>query len=382
MNIQSNQAQYTARVGNRTFEVPQKNVETAAYYDSNGDHRVTLDEIKNHLKGGLPEGMTANLDDFAIEIRQGLLERPSPHLDHYPTSSEIEAKLKALVKAHPDKAELVTIGKTEEGRDIKALRVSEDVDLKETSAKPSVIITGNIHAREWATNGAVTTAAERYLNGAAPESLENLEVWFVPNANPDGYEYSRDVDPMWRKNTSRDSSGEIVGVDLNRNFPYNYRMAGDTKGSTADDVGASDDPSQLTYRGTSPLSEQESQVIKSFIDQEGDAVGLLDVHGFGRMMLVSEGKFDVPREEYNQIAGAMNKAMKRIDYTVMRDADLYPTTGGLSTYADSLGLVGVTLEMGTSFQPAPERAQRDINAAADGIVEFVRQMEKRASQTA
>ena len=376
MNIQP--SSYTARQGNRHYQVPAKNAEQAASYDINGDRRVTLGEIKERLQaGGLHPDMTANLGDFAVEIRQGLLERPSPHVDHYPTSKEIEADLKALVKAHPDKAELVTIGKTEDGTPIKALHVSADVRSKETSAKPSVIVTGTVHAREWTTNGAVTTAAERYLNGAAPEAMENLEVWFVPNANPDGYEHSRNVDPMWRKNTSRDSAGEIVGVDLNRNFPFQYRTAGDTSRSTSDDLGASDDPAALTYRGQSPLSENESQAIKSLIDQEGDAVGLLDVHGFGRMLLVNEGNFDVSREDYNEIANAMNEAMGPLNYAVMTDVDLYPTTGGLGTYADSQGLVGITLEMGTSFQPSPARAEREINRAADSIVEFVRQMEER-----
>ena len=374
MNVSSG---YTARVGNRTYQVPEKNAGQAAAYDENGDKRITLSEIKANI-GGLPNGLTLNKNDFAVEIRQGMLEQPSPHVDHYPTADEIDARLKSLADAHPENARLVSIGTSESGREIQALHISENVNSPETSAKPSVIVTGNLHAREWTTNGAVSTAAERLLNGAAPEALENLELWFVPNANPDGYEHSRNVDPMWRKNTSRDSSGEIVGVDLNRNFPYNYRTAGDTKKSSQDDLGASDSPDLITYRGPSPLSEKESQVVKNLIDQESDAIGLLDVHGFGNMILVSEGKFDVPRSDYDQIAAAMNEAMPRVDYAVLTDADLYPTTGGLSTYADSQGLVGVTLEMGTSFQPSPKRGDRAVNQAAEGIVEFVRQMEQRA----
>ncbi len=379
MNVSS--SGYTARVGNRTYPVPEKNAGQAAAYDSNGDKRVTLAEIKANI-GGLPDGMTINKGDFAVEIRQGMLEQPSPHVDHYPSSDEIDARLKEMAQAHPDKARLVTIGQSESGRDIQALHVSNNVNSADTSEKPSVIVTGNVHAREWTTNGAVSGAAERLLNGAAPEALENLEVWFVPNVNPDGYDHSRNVDPMWRKNTSRDSSGEIVGVDLNRNFPFNYRTEGDTKRSSQDDLGASDNPNLITYRGPSPLSEKESQVVKGLIDQESDAIGLLDVHGFGNMLLISEGKFDVSRAEYDGIASAMNKAMPRVDYAVLTDADLYPTTGGLSTYADSQGLVGVTLEMGTSFQPSPERGDRSINQAAEGIVEFVRQMEKRAGELA
>ncbi len=186
MNVSSG---YTARVGNRTYQVPERNAGQAAAYDENGDKRITLSEIKANI-GGLPNGLTLNKNDFAVEIRQGMLEQPSPHVDHYPTADEIDARLKSLADAHPENARLVSIGTSESGREIQALHISENVNSPETSAKPSVIVTGNLHAREWTTNGAVSTAAERLLNGAAPEALENLELWFVPNANPDGYEHS------------------------------------------------------------------------------------------------------------------------------------------------------------------------------------------------
>lgn len=371
---------YTARVGNKTVAVPTKWEEHAAYYDGNGDHKVTLTEIRDKLTR-IPEAMSVDTKDYAVSIRQQMLELKSPHLDAYPSNKEIEKKLKDLAKLHRAKAQVVTIGESTEGRPIKALRVSHNVRSKASHNKPSVVITGNLHAREWAANGAVTAAAEKLLEGANEQALEDLEVWFVPNANPDGYEHSRNVNPMWRKNTWRNDQGEIAGVDLNRNFSQNYRKAGDTAGSSSDDQGASDLPENDTFRGTGPLSEPETQAVKGLLDQETNAVGVLDVHSFGRMILVSEGEYDVSREEYNSIADSMNKAIGRVDYSILSVEELYPATGGFSEYADSLGKVGMTLEIGTSFQPNPNKAVGIIERASNGIVEFVNQMEERVSAT-
>lgn len=378
MSINSTSNHY-ARLGNQRFPIRPEMQGHAQYYDANGDQLVTLGEIEATTKDW-PQMMTVDSKDYAIGVRAELLGQKSPYADSYPTSKEVEQQLKELAASHRDKAQVVTIGHSTEGRPIKALRVSNDVRKKATKDKPTVVINGNIHAREWATNGAVTEAARKVLNGAADEALENLEVYFVANSNPDGYEYSRDVNPMWRKNTWRDSQGEIKGVDLNRNFGHQFRLAGDTRNSTSDDVGASDDPNQLTYRGVSPFSEPESQAIKELMDREQDAVGLLDVHGFGRMLLISNGQHDVSKKDYKKIAQAMNESIKYVDYAIDTDEGLYPTTGGLSTYADAQGLVGITMEMGTSFHPRPEEAARTIDRASDGIVEFVRQMEERAAQ--
>ncbi len=52
-------------------------------------------------------------------------------------------------------------------------------------------------------------------------------MWFVPISNPDGYEYTFDVERLWRKNLrDNDGNGEITvgdGVDLNRNFPNHFK---------------------------------------------------------------------------------------------------------------------------------------------------------------
>lgn len=368
---------YFAQVGPTIHPVKPAFAQKAKALDTNQDYEITQAEIEASLADA-PDSLSMDKAAYSQEIRQQLLGLPAVHKDAYLSAEEIDQKLEELAKQHAENAEVVTIGTSLEGRPIKALHVSNDIASPQTSSKPSVIITGNLHAREWVTSGTVTSGAEKLLNGAAPEALENLEVWFVPDANPDGLTHSRDVDPMWRKNTWRDSSGEVKGVDLNRNFPFRYRLAEDSPDSIEDDKGASDDPNSLLYRGNGALTEPESMTIKTLLAQEDDAVGLLDVHSFGRMVLVSKGENEVSSQEYQEIGQAMNQAIKRVDYKVMTEDGLYPTTGGLAGYADSLGMVGITLEVGTSFQPDAKTAKSTEARSSDGVVEFIKQMEKRS----
>lgn len=373
MKVSANTPQLNIRIGNRSHPVQPEFTAQAQFFDADENGVVTLAEIQKGA-GPAPAGMTFDWDAYSKEIRQQMVGQPSPHRDAYPTPQEIDGKLEDLAALHKDKAEVVTIGMSSDGYPVKALHVSNNIHAPETSSKPSVIITGNIHAREWVTNAAVTDGAEKLLNGAAPEALENLEIWFVPDVNPDGLAHSLETDNMWRKNTKRDANGEIVGVDLNRNFPHQYRLPGDAPISTDDDKGASDDPTQPDYRGTGALSEVEAQNVKDLIDSEGDAVGLLDVHGFGRMVMVSKGENSVTAQDYEDIGTAINDAIN-VDYKVVTEGEIYPTTGGLSNYADSLGMVGVTLEIGTSYQPEPKKAKSIADRASDGIVEFISQMD-------
>ena len=43
--------------------------------------------------------------------------------------------------------------------------------------------------------------------------------------NPDGYQYSHDVDRMWRKNRA-DNNNFCRGVDINLNFPIGHGEKG------------------------------------------------------------------------------------------------------------------------------------------------------------
>ena len=87
--------------------------------------------------------------------------------------------------------------------------------------------------------------------------VDTTELWFMPVANPDGYDYT--FTPgyrLWRKNLrDNDGDGAITGadgVDPNRNFAYKWGY---------DNEGSSPSPASETYRGTGAGSEPETKAM-------------------------------------------------------------------------------------------------------------------------
>ena len=113
-----------------------------------------------------------------------------------------------------------------------------------------VVFVGLHHAREWLTPEMCLALAEHLLDAYGSDveltsCLNNLEIWIIPVLNPDGYHHTRVADRYWRKNRRNNGDGTF-GVDLNRNYSYQWGGGSGIEGSTltADD----------TYQGPSPFS--------------------------------------------------------------------------------------------------------------------------------
>jgi hypothetical protein len=94
-------------------------------------------------------------------------------------------------------------------------------------------------------------------NRAVTDLVKTTEMWFVPVANPDGYDWTFQPDQrMWRKNLAdNDGDGLITpvdGVDPNRNYPTKWGY---------DNEGSSPEPASETYRGPAPSSEPETRAL-------------------------------------------------------------------------------------------------------------------------
>ncbi|MHB8259324.1 MAG: M14 family zinc carboxypeptidase [Bacteroidia bacterium] len=150
---------------------------------------------------------------------------------------------------------------TWEGRSVFWLRISNNPNVNQS--KPQVLYTAIHHAREpeslveliyymWYLLENYNTNAEvKYL-------VDNLEMYFVPCVNPDGYIYNYTTNPngggMWRKNRRNNGDG-TYGVDLNRNYSFLWGY---------DNIGSSPTTSNDTYRGPSPASEPEIKMMQGF----------------------------------------------------------------------------------------------------------------------
>ena len=114
---------------------------------------------------------------------------------------------------------LKSIGKTIEGRDLYVMHLTDSAN--ELGTKPLVWIMAGQHAREWIAPASTFVLIEKLLTSPDKSILQNYEFAIMPLVNPDGYEYSRTVNRLWRKN--RKVTGKNTnGVDLNRNWDHRW----------------------------------------------------------------------------------------------------------------------------------------------------------------
>lgn len=366
--------------GEKQFSVSSKRAVEAKAIDRDENLQIDDAEIVDFLQqnGDLPDpslGKKVNVDKVVSDYKAHLRGELSPHKHAYHTYEQISAELTALAEKYPDKAEKVSLGKTHEGREIWALRVSSDIKSDATASKPGLVITGLHHAREWATSEVPTNVArttlENYGKDAnATNRVDKAELWFVPVVNPDGFEYSRNEDAFWRKNRRPITEtpcgpvkGDVRGVDINRNYADNnpahahiWRPAGDDQCSYRDDGRAtSDDPRKDTYRGPSGASEVEVQSLLALELGHKNIKGVLDFHSYGGMLLYPWGgtRDKVENvETYRRIGTAMNDAIGDERYRLMQSVELYPTSGGSHDVHHANGKFSITAEIGDSFHPS------------------------------
>ena len=167
-----------------------------------------------------------------------------------------------LARQYPRLTKLVTIGRTVQGKDIVAMKVTRDARTLPDGRRPAVLYSSAQHAREWITpemnRRLLRYLLEGYASTAATRRVvDTRELWFVPVANPDGYDYTfTEGNRLWRKNLRDNNSDGVItgfdGVDLNRNFPTRWGY---------DNEGSSPAPPSQTYRGTGPASEPETRAL-------------------------------------------------------------------------------------------------------------------------
>jgi len=180
----------------------------------------------------------------------------------YKTLDEIYAYMDTIISENPNIVSAKeSIGQTIEGRDIWAFKISDNPEIDED--EPEVLYTAAIHCREVITPEVLFFFIDHLVDnyGTDPEVtdlVDNRELWFILLINPDGYNYNQLTDPngggMWRKNR-RDNGDGYFGVDLNRNFGYEWGY---------DNSGSSPSTWSETYRGTGPFSEPETQALRDF----------------------------------------------------------------------------------------------------------------------
>ena len=249
-------------------------------------------------------------------------------------------------------------------REIIALRLSAgDVQgPSDDGTKPAVLYSSLLHAREWIGGEVNRRLLEWFIKGwreVKPDVvniLTNTELWFVLVQNPDGYQYTFDVDRLWRK-TLRDNDPDgpgplapddkitgVDGVDGNRNYPEHWNY---------DDEGSGTITSDETYRGPAPASEPETQAMIDLMTKIHPRYHIT-YHSFGQLLLYPFGfQVNTPSADdpiYVAWAGTDKKPAVQ-GYNPGVGADLYTTNGEQTDYAAAVqGSLAITPELGEGNQ--------------------------------
>jgi carboxypeptidase T len=243
----------------------------------------------------LEDGIEFNIihDDLESFYASRLYNISSRDFDYgsmggYYTHDEVVEHLVELSEDYPNiVSELQYLGESYEGRPIYAVKLSDNPNTDED--EPEVLYTGLHHAREpmsymnlfyymyW--------LVENYgSDSEATALLNNREMWFIPMVNPDGLVYNQGINSngggMQRKNhretcSSNDDQYDWDGIDLNRNYSYQWAF---------DNDGSSPDPCSQTYRGTSPFSEPETQIVRDFVESHDFPI-VLNYHSYGNLLI-------------------------------------------------------------------------------------------------
>ena len=184
------------------------------------------------------------------------------------------------IESYQDWFMVDTIGySTQENIPILAVKISDNVQSKED--EPRALFIGQVHAEEVLGIEIVLDLMMDLLD-PRPEDFNHMnilksymEIWIIPSANPEGLAVVHEgLDLTFRKNKTDFSQSsptpngvfdyepsignDIDGVDLNRNFSFNWTFGDTFLVFDESDYGSHYD----YYRGPEPFSEKEAIAIR------------------------------------------------------------------------------------------------------------------------
>ncbi|KAK3086539.1 hypothetical protein FSP39_019901 [Pinctada imbricata] len=298
------------------------------------------------------------------------------HIGAYHYASDINSFLD-YVASVSSRTQVFSMGHSYEGRDMKYVKISSG------QASKAVYLDGGIHAREWISVSTMVYIIYQLAlnpnNDAAVDALlAKFDFYILPVVNPDGYEYSIHHERLWRKNRRPNSHSSCVGVDLNRNFGFQWNP----------DNGGSRDPCNEIYAGEQSMTEPEIVNVAKFMDSHSNIIAYLNVHSYGQYWLYPWGFTSRMPSDYRDLDNMGRAASNAIyqkhhaRYTVGEDTVvLYAAAGGADDYAK--GHAGIkysyTVELRDTGRygfvlspsyiiPVGEEILEGVKAFANGII--------------
>ncbi|MER5775783.1 M14 family metallopeptidase [Streptomyces sp. NPDC002039] len=303
----------------------------------------------------------------------------------YHNYAEANAEIDQRIAQYPGIMSKRVIGKSYQGRDLIAIKISDNVATDE--AEPEVLFTHHQHAREHLTVEMALYLLKEFgskygTDSRVTNAVNGREIWIIPDLNPDGGEYDIATGSYrsWRKNRQPNSGSSYVGTDLNRNWDYKWGCCGGSSGSKSSE----------TYRGAAASSAPEVKVVSDFVRSrivggKQQIKAAIDFHTYSELVLWPFGW------TYNDTAPGLNAddlaVYKKIGtsmansngYTPEQSSDLYITDGTIDDWLwGNQRIFSYTFEMypsefggGGGFYPPDEVIDRETARNKDAVLQLL-----------
>jgi len=280
------------------------------------EHSVMIKNLQDALDGMLPSKLGASAD-FT--------------LDEYHTYDDIQTWLKNLSQKYSDICEYVVIGKSYEGREMGAIKIS---GKNGSNGKKAFWMDGGIHAREWITTATVNYMLAKTLEGYGSDDtvtsmVDGLNIYYAPILNPDGYDYTWTKDRMQRKTMMPNScSSGSPGTDPNRNWDFHWGEAG-----------TSTNPCSESYQGKAAGDQPEVAAVQDFIREKDTFLGYINFHSYSQLWMSPWGYTSSKAKDFdvhNEAAGQAVAALEAVHGTKFEygpiSTTIYPASGSSADY--------------------------------------------------
>lgn len=278
----------------------------------------------------------------------------------FKTWDQVNTRLHQIELFNPDVATIFTVGTTHEGRTIQGIRITAPGDA---TNRRQVLWNGCQHAREWVAVMVPMYIIEEIVAGWNEDAeiqslLETTEIIVVPIVNPDGYEYTYAVggDRFWRKNR-RDNPDFCEGVDLNRNWGYDWNGGDSTSTNMCSDV----------YVGPSAFSEPEVQAMRDLVNSLPNLVAHIDFHSYSQLVLEPWASSNNPPPRENIVKTLSGEISEEIfsvhgeTYVAGTGGDLlYLADGVFPDWTTSNGALSYTVELRPDGSPGFDLPPEEI----------------------
>ncbi|GLW11832.1 hypothetical protein Misp01_69600 [Microtetraspora sp. NBRC 13810] len=353
---------------------------------------AAIDEVAgNSVVVTATEGEVAEIEKLGHRVTP-LLKPSTPALpqpqDFPPADSgfhnyaELTAVVNQVVADHPAIARKISYGTSYEGRDLMAIKISDNVGTDEN--EPEVLFTHHQHAREHLTVEMAIYLLNLLTDGYGSDSrisglVNSREIWIMPDLNPDGGEYDIATGSYrsWRKNRQPNPGSTSVGTDMNRNWNYNWGCCGGSSGSTSSE----------TYRGTAAESATEVRAVADFVRSRvvGGVQQIkahIDWHTYGELILWPYGYTTndtgpgLTQDDRDAHAALGQNMASTNGYTAQQASDLYITDGSIDDWLWGVHKIfSYTFEMypvgSPGFYPPDEQIGPQTSRNREAVLRFL-----------